>query len=293
MRLTTVRIDGALRCGRIDGEELTLLPYEDVGAALGNPDWKSELPEIDGPAMPLGEADLAPVVPRPEKIIGVGLNYPSHADEAQLPVPDFPPLFAKFWRSLIGPRDDINLPASSKAVDWEVELAVVIGRPTRRCSEAEAVDAIAGFTVINDVSMRDWQQRTSEFLQGKTFEATAPVGPSLVTLDEFDDPRSLQMTCELDGAMMQEASTSEMILPPEKLVSYISEIITLMPGDVIATGTPGGVGGARTPPRYLAPGQTVRTTLEHVGELVNVCVSEDLAGSGSASGGTSAGAGSR
>lgn len=274
MRLTTVRLDGALRAARLDGDELTLLPYRDVTAALAVPGWRHELAGMDGPSLAVADAELAPVVPCPEKIVGVGLNYPSHAHEARMPVPDYPPLFAKFWRSLIGPRDPIALPASSDAVDWEVELAVVIGRPTRRCDEAQALDAIAGFTIINDISMRDWQLRTSEFLQGKTFERSAPFGPWLVTLDELDDPDALRMTCELDGVVMQEASTAEMIVSPTRLISYISEIVTLVPGDVIATGTPGGVGGAMSPPCFLNHGQTLRSAVDGVGELVNVCVAE-------------------
>ncbi|HTT93368.1 MAG TPA: fumarylacetoacetate hydrolase family protein [Solirubrobacterales bacterium] len=279
MRLATVRLDGGTRAARVDGETLTLTDHEDVGALLATPGWEQELASFSGPTMALAEADLAPVVPRPEKIIGVGLNYPSHAEEARLSVPDHPPLFAKFWRSLIGPKDEIELPPNSDAPDWEVELAVVIGRPTRHCSEADARDAIAGLTVINDVSMRDWQMRTSEFLQGKTFERTTPFGPWLVTLDEIDDLNSIRMTCELDGVVVQDASTAEMSVSPTKLISYISEFITLVPGDVIATGTPGGVGGAKTPPEFLAPGQTLRTRIEQIGELVNTCVAAGAAAS--------------
>jgi acylpyruvate hydrolase len=278
VRLTTVRIDGACRAARLDGDRLTLLPYDDVAAALAVPAWRRELAAIDGPSLALEEADLAPVIPRPEKIVGVGLNYPSHAREAKLPVPDYPPLFAKFWRSLIGPNDPIALPANSDAVDWEVELAVVIGSRARHCDEREALDAIAGFTIINDISMRDWQMRTSEFLQGKTFERSAPLGPWLATLDELDDVDALRLTCELDGVVMQEASTAEMIVSPARLVSYISEIVTLVPGDVIATGTPGGVGGAMDPPYFLSHGQTLRSSLEGVGELVNLCVAESDGG---------------
>ena len=166
------------------------------------------------------------------------------------------------------------LPRVSSQVDWEVELAVVIGSPARHVSIDEAPRAIAGYSVLNDVSMRDWQNRTLQWLQGKTFESSTPLGPELVTLDELANAESLELTCEVDGEQMQQAMTSDLVFGPAALVSYMSDIFTLMPGDVIATGTPGGVGHARHPPRYLQDGSVVVTRIDGVGECRNRCVAE-------------------
>lgn len=276
MRLVTVRTDSGHRAARLDGDKLTLLPHEDIGAALWADDWASSLANAKGEEIAADGADLAPPILRPEKILCVGLNYRSHADEAQMDVTEYPVLFAKFWRSLIGPSDEIMLPAVSSRVDWEVELGVVIGRSARHADEAEARDAIAGFTVMNDVSMRDWQMRTSEFLQGKTFEKSSPLGPCVVTPDEIGFAEDLRISCEIDGAVMQDSSTAKMLTTPVSLISYISQFITLVPGDIIATGTPSGVGAAMEPPRYLSAGQEVRASIEGIGELVNVCVEDKV-----------------
>jgi acylpyruvate hydrolase len=275
MRLATVRTEDGLRAARIEGDGLVLMPFHDVGEALASAaDGSVVLNEVEGEWLPLAGAGLAPVIPRPEKIFGVGLNYAAHAEEAKMAVPQHPPLFAKFWRSLVGPYDNILLPPNSECVDWEVELAVVIGKHARYLDEDEALGAIAGYSIMNDISMRDWQLRTSEFLQGKTFESSAPLGPWLVSLDELDDPGRLQLVCEVDNVRRQEASTADMVVSPPALVAYISQFITLVPGDVIATGTPGGVGGAMDPPHFLSSGQTVRTAIAGIGELVNQCVAE-------------------
>jgi acylpyruvate hydrolase len=280
MKLATAHLNGATRAGVVDGEELVLLPYADVGEALSSSDqWKETLPAAGGERRSLSDLRLASPVLRPEKIICAGLNYPDHAAEANLGIPDYPPLFAKFWRSLVGPSDHIQLPANSDAVDWEVELAVVIGKPVRQADLEGAKEAIAGYTLMNDVSMRDWQLRTTEFLQGKTFEASSPLGPYVVTLDEFDNPDSLRITCSVDGESMQDGSTGDMVVGPAALVSYISEFITLVPGDIIATGTPAGVGGARKPPLYLQAGQTVVSSSEEIGTLTNLCVASGPEGS--------------
>jgi len=204
----------------------------------------------------------------------VGLNYAKHILEMGRELPDHPTLFAKYPSALIGARDDIVLPRVSVQTDWEVELGVVIGAPARHVSAEDAAQAIAGYTVVNDVSVRDFQNRTLQWLQGKTFESTTPVGPALVTLDEVDDARSLEVTCEVDGELMQKALTSDLVFPPAALISYMSQIFTLVPGDVIATGTPGGVGAARNPPRFLVDGSVVVTRVEGVGECRNVCRAE-------------------
>ena len=277
MRLVTVRVEeasGATRAGRLDGEEIVLLADPDVGALLAHDDWEARA-EADGPRLPGAGASLAPVVPRPPKIICLGLNYASHIDEMGHERPRYPTLFAKFARALIGPRDPIVLPRVSEAVDWEVELAFVIGRPARHVTAKSALGHIAGWTVFNDVSVRDYQRRTQEFLSGKTFEATNPVGPALVTRDEVaTGGLGLRVQCIVDGEVMQDSSTSDLLFPPAEIVSYVSDIVTLEPGDLIATGTPAGVAAGRTPPPWLKAGQVVRTVVEGVGELENRCIAE-------------------
>jgi acylpyruvate hydrolase len=275
MRLATIRTDGGTRAGRVDGDAVSLLPFDDVGELLSSgADWAQRAAAGGGEDVALSGVSLAPVVPRPEKIVCVGLNYRAHAAEAKLDLPDYPILFAKYTRSLIGAGDDLVLPGNSDKVDWEAELGLVIGTEVRHADLATAEAAIAGYTVINDVSMRDWQRRTSQFLQGKTFERSTPAGPYLVTPDELEDPRRLHLTCTVDDEVMQDAFTDDLVFSPAEVVSYISAIITLVPGDLIATGTPGGVGGARRPQVFLVPGQTMRTKIDGVGELVNRCVAE-------------------
>ncbi|MGH3204651.1 MAG: fumarylacetoacetate hydrolase family protein, partial [Streptosporangiaceae bacterium] len=224
--------------------------------------------------VPAAEADFAPVVPRPGKIICVGLNYRAHILETGRDLPEYPTLFAKFADTLTGARDDLVLPSVSEKVDWEVELGVVIGRPVYRATAAEAEAAIAGYTVVNDVSMRDWQRRTLQWLQGKMFERTTPAGPYLVTADEVGSAPDLEVRCEVDGVVMQQSRTSDLLFGAAEIVAYASQAVTLRPGDLIATGTPGGVGNARKPPVYLQPGNVLRTWIEGLGECVNQCVAE-------------------
>jgi acylpyruvate hydrolase len=274
MRVATVRTgDGRLSAARVDGDELVLLPFGDVGELLASSaGWQDTAAGADGERLALAGADLAPVVPRPEKIFGIGLNYAAHAAEANLPLPSHPVVFGMFWRCLVGANDDVVLPHNSEMVDWEAELGLVIGKPVRHADLDEAADAIAGFTIVNDVSMRDWQRRTGQFLQGKTFEASTPAGPFLVTGDEVGDGLDLRVTCTVDDEVMQDARTSDLVFGPAEIVSYLSQILTLAPGDLIATGTPGGVGGGRRPQIYLREGQVLRTTIEGLGEQRNRCV---------------------
>ena len=279
MRLTTVRMDGRTAAGRVSGDEIALLAFDDVGALLASgPDWRARADGAGtGETLAVDEAGYAPLVVRPEKVICVGLNYRDHAAEAGLEEPAYPTLFSKYGRSLIGPFDELVLPANSSAVDWEVELGAVIGTPVRDAGEDEAWAAIAGYTVVNDVSMRDWQFRTTQFLQGKAFDSSTPVGPFLVTPDEVDHARALQLTCRVDGEVMQQSSTSELLFSVAEIVSYVSSFITLVPGDLIATGTPGGVGAARQPPVFLSPGQTLTSEIEGLGTQTNRCVAPALA----------------
>jgi acylpyruvate hydrolase len=275
VRLTTIRTADGTRAARVDGDRLVELPASDVGAVLaGGPTALRDAGDARGPERDASAADYAPVVPDPSKIICLGLNYERHIREMGHDPPDAPTLFAKYSAALLGPRDPIVLPAVSEQVDWEAELAFVIGTPVRHADERAARAAIAGYTICNDVSMRDWQHRTPQWLQGKTFESSTPVGPMLVTPDEVDDARDLRLRCEVDGELRQDARTSDLVLDPVAIVQYVSRILTLSPGDLISTGTPGGVGAGMDPPVFLRPGQVVRTVIDGIGELVNECVAE-------------------
>ncbi len=272
MRLATIRTPDGTRAVRVDGEQAIETGHADVGALLAEPNWLVAAAATDGVRHPFDSADLAPVVARPSKIVCVGLNYRNHILEMGRELPEYPTLFAKFAEALIGARDDIELAPESEAVDWEAELAVIVGATVRRASVSEAEAAIAGFSVLNDVTMRDWQYRSAEWLQGKTFEATTPIGPVLVTPDELPGGvcPTVKMIGQVDGETVQQAETSDLVFSPVALVRYVSTILTLRPGDIIATGTPGGVGHARKPPRYLAEGMTLTTEIAGIGTLRNV-----------------------
>ncbi|HEY3262280.1 MAG TPA: fumarylacetoacetate hydrolase family protein [Pseudonocardiaceae bacterium] len=272
MRLASLRTAGGTRAVRRDGDEYVDLGVTDVGALLARPDWPDLAGRGDGARYPVAGADLAPVVPSPGKILCVGQNYRAHILEMGREVPQYPTMFAKYPEALIGPNDPIELAPESDAVDWEAELAIVIGRPVRRASADDAAAAIAGFTVLNDVTMRDWQFRTMQWLQGKTWERTSPVGPVLVTPDELPGGvrPSLSMSCTVDGETVQKASTGDLVFDPVFLVQYLSTILTLRPGDLIASGTPGGVGHARKPPRYLHAGARLVTEISDIGRLDNL-----------------------
>jgi acylpyruvate hydrolase len=274
MRLATVRRpDGTTAAARLDGDELVPLPYPDVVALLAEAGWRDATGGAAGERIPLAGADLAPVV-RPTKVICVGLNYRSHIEEMGRGFPDHPTLFIKFPDTLTGPYDDLVIPHLSAEVDWEVELGVVIGQPARRVDEAGAAACIAGYTVVNDISMRDWQWRTTQWDQGKNFEASTPVGPFLVTGDEIGDAADLEVTCTVDGQRMQTGRTCDLLFGPAAIVSYASQFTTLRPGDLIATGTPGGVGAGRDPKVFLAPGQVLETAIEGIGVCRNLMVED-------------------
>jgi acylpyruvate hydrolase len=273
MRLATIRQPGgSTRAVRVEGSGGVLLPFADVGELLRSGDGWPDAAAVKGEVVPIDLSLAGPVVSDPSKIFCVGLNYLAHAREAKVETePDqFPALFAKFADALTGPTDDIVLPAgAADCVDWEAELVVVIGAAVRRANDTDAAAAIAGFTVGNDVTMRDWQFRTPQWLQGKTWDAASPIGPVLVTTDEVGVRPDLRISCAVDGEIMQDASTSALITDSVALVSYISHIITLRPGDLIFTGTPEGVGVVRKPPVYLRPGQVLTTEIEGIGRLEN------------------------
>ncbi len=273
VKLATVRTPTGTIAVRVDGDHAVPLDATDVGALLADPQWRERVQSATAAALPVSELDYAPLVPRPDKIVCVGLNYRSHILEMGRELPAHPTLFAKYRGALIGAHDDIVLAAVSDQVDWEAELAVIVGNPVRHASPAAADEAIAGYAVLNDVSMRDWQTRTIEFLQGKTFESSTPLGPWLVTPDEpgARPGPAQQITCTVDGEVMQQSVTGDLLFDPATLVAYISQIITLLPGDVIATGTPAGVGAGRRPPRFLAEGEVVETSISGVGACRNRC----------------------
>ena len=275
MRFATIRTGGGITAARLDGDVLVPLAAADVGELLGMGDPASAPARPGAAPVPARAADFAPVVLRPSKVICVGLNYRAHILETGRELPEYPTLFAKFADSLLGAHDDLALPAVSSRPDWEVELGVIIGRPVHRATPAEAAAAIAGYTVVNDVSMRDWQRRTVQWLQGKAFERATPAGPYLVQPDEVGHAADLEIRCSVDDQVMQRSRTSDLLFGPAEIAAYASQIATLQPGDLIATGTPDGVGDARTPPVYLKPGQVLRSFIEGVGECVNRCVEED------------------
>ncbi|MBC2900094.1 fumarylacetoacetate hydrolase family protein [Streptomyces cupreus] len=279
MKLATLRTDGTTRAVRLDGDVLVDLGVPDVGALLAEDGWAERAATATGTTYPVEGADFAPVVPAPSKVVCVGLNYRNHIQEMGRDLPEHPTLFAKFADCLIGAQDDIVRPVETEKLDWEVELAVVVGAPARRARGAEAEAAIAGFTVLNDITCRDWQFRTREWLQGKMWDSTTPVGPCLVTPDELPGGvrPAVDVKLLVDGEVMQSDSTGDLLFDPVDLVEYVSTIVRLNPGDIIATGTPGGVGHARRPERYLLGGETVVTEIQGIGRLENRVVKEKSA----------------
>lgn len=230
----------------------------------------AQLRSIDPETLPLVEGNprLGPCVGHIGKMVCIGLNYADHAAESGMPVPSEPVVFNKWTSAIVGPNDDIEIPRGSKKTDWEVELGVVIGKHAKNVSEADALSYVAGYCVVNDVSEREWQiERGGQWDKGKGFDTFGPTGPWLVTRDEVADPQNLSMWLEVDGHRYQNGSTRTMIFTVAKLVSYLSQCMSLQPGDVISTGTPPGVGmGVKPEPVYLKPGQTVRLGIEGLGE---------------------------
>jgi 5-carboxymethyl-2-hydroxymuconate isomerase len=222
----------------------------------------------DGEALAPGMLD-APLK-SPSKIACVGLNYHDHARETGMAAPERPLIFAKFPSSLVGPGAAIEWPEGlTEQVDWEVELAVVIGRRTRHVSESEALDVIFGYTAANDVSARDLQFADQQWVRAKSIDSFCPLGPVIVTPDEFGDPQDKRLVTRVNGETMQDSTTAEMIFSVAEIVSFLSRACTLEPGDLILTGTPWGVGGFRDPPVFLKPGDTVEVEVEDVGVLAN------------------------
>jgi len=223
---------------------------------------------VDAAAFPAAEADLRPVVPNPAKVFCVGLNYKAHIEETGRSDSDYPVLFPKFASSLAGPFAELELPAESHQIDYEGELTVVIGRPGRRISEADAAAHVLGYTIANDISMRDYQYKTHQWMQGKAWDACTPLGPYLVTADELDITRQ-RISTTVNGEKVQDSSIDLLIFPIARLIAIISEFTALSTGDLILTGTPSGVGHRRTPPLYLHSGDVVSVEVTGVGAIRN------------------------
>ncbi|WP_186042236.1 ureidoglycolate lyase [Burkholderia gladioli] len=230
----------------------------------------ARLRALDPDSLPLvpGEPRIGACVGQIGKFVCIGLNYADHAAESGLPVPSEPVVFAKWTSAVCGPNDGIEIPRDSLKTDWEVELGVVIGRPCKNVDEADALDYVAGYCVINDVSEREWQiERGGQWDKGKGFDSFGPIGPWLVTRDEVPDPQQLSLWLEVDGHRYQDGSTRTMIFGVAEVIAYLSRCMSLQPGDVISTGTPPGVGmGVKPAPVYLKPGQTVRLGIDGLGE---------------------------
>ena len=283
MRFVTIQRDGDTEPGvLLDGR---VIPINGSGLSsvleviAGGADAQTQVRRwIGGPASSHGldpaVLTFAAPIPRPPKLICIGLNYRDHAAESKLAIPEVPTMFAKFSTAVIGPGQPIVLPRNSAKPDYEAEFAVVIGRRGRHVAEDRWRDHVFGYTILNDVSARDFQMATSQWMIGKTFDTFAPIGPAIVTADEIADPHKLRISLTLNGETMQDSNTSNLIFKVPQLIAYLSSVFTLEPGDIIATGTPAGVGFARKPPRWLRPGDEVRIQIEGLGELVNPVVAE-------------------
>jgi 2-keto-4-pentenoate hydratase/2-oxohepta-3-ene-1,7-dioic acid hydratase in catechol pathway len=283
LRFVTIQRDGDTEPGvLLDGR---VIPINGSGLSsvleviAGGADAQTQVRRwIGGPASSHGldpaVLTFAAPIPRPPKLICIGLNYRDHAAESKLAIPEVPTMFAKFSTAVIGPGQPIVLPRNSAKPDYEAEFAVVIGRRGRHVAENDWRDYVFGYTILNDVSARDFQMATSQWMIGKTFDTFAPFGPAIVTADEIADPHNLHISLTLNGETMQDSSTGNLIFKLPQLIAYLSSVFTLEPGDVIATGTPAGVGFARKPPRWLRPGDEVRIRIEGLGELVNPVVAE-------------------
>jgi 2-keto-4-pentenoate hydratase/2-oxohepta-3-ene-1,7-dioic acid hydratase in catechol pathway len=285
MRLATLDSPAGPRAAVRDGESYVVLYETDMslpasvrGLLAAGPDiLRAAAEAARSPRafrLPAANVALLPPVPDPGKIMCIGLNYRDHARENNRAIPTEPVLFAKFANTLIGPGAPIRLPKVSQKVDFEAELVVVVGKWGKNVAEADAMSHVAGYTVGHDVSARDWQFKGEEkqWTIGKTFDTFAPTGPHLVTADEVPDPHSLPVKLRLNGQTMQDSNTQEFIFTVPQLIAYLSQVVTLEPGDLIFTGTPPGVGVARKPPVFLKPGDEVEVEIEGVGLLKNPVV---------------------
>lgn len=279
MKLTRYGLPGAEKPGIFD-DDGTL---RDLSAHVAdiNPALLADLSVLDGVdigSLPVvgGNPRLGPCVTGTGKFICIGLNYSDHAAETGNPIPTEPIIFMKASSAIVGPDDDVIIPRGSVKTDWEVELAVIIGKPAKHVAEADALDHVAGYCVTNDVSEREFQiERQGQWTKGKSCDTFGPIGPYMATKDEVADPQDLSMWLEVNGERVQDGSTATMIYGVAHLVSYLSRFMTLHPGDVISTGTPPGVGMGMNPQRYLKPGDVVALGIEGLGEQRQTFVADD------------------
>lgn len=245
---------------------------DDLAGDTLNPESLDRLRALDPTSLPLVEGSLriGPCVANVGNFIAIGMNYADHAAEAGLEVPPEPVIFFKSSGSVCGPNDDIERPRNSQKLDWEVELGAVIGKTAKYVDEADAYDYVAGYCAVNDVSEREFQlERPGQWTKGKSHDTFGPIGPWLVTHDEVGDPQKLAIWLDVNGERMQESSTANMVYHVPHLVSYLSQFMTLHPGDIISTGTAGGIGNGMKPPRFLQPGDVVQLSVEGLGEQKN------------------------
>jgi len=280
MKLVSFRVDGRASYGVVKGGGIV-----DAGLRLGAgaPDLKSAIAGGLDQLKPMAEAapdyrldavELLPVIPNPDKILCIGINYLTHVKETGRPLPDYPMIFTRFANSQVGHGQPMARPLESERFDYEGELALVIGKAGRRIPPERALEHIAGYACYNDGSIRDWQRHTVQYTPGKNFEASGAFGPWLVTADELPDPAALTLTTRLNGQVMQQAPTSDLIFDIPALIAYISKFTTLVPGDVISTGTTGGVGAFREPPVWMKGGDVVEIEISGIGVLRNPIIDE-------------------
>jgi 2-keto-4-pentenoate hydratase/2-oxohepta-3-ene-1,7-dioic acid hydratase in catechol pathway len=284
MKLATLTHAGRTRLGVVVGDEVIDLSATtpdlptDMTALLsaGRPALEAAERAAEHPAsrIPLDEVHLEAPVRRPPKLLAVGLNYADHVSESGLPQPKHPSIFNKQSTCVTGPYDPVHRPRVSGALDYEGELALVIGRRCRHVPAGRASEVIAGYTIVNDVSVRDWQFHTPTMTMGKSFDTHGPMGPWLVTPDEIGDPHSLGIRTWVNGELRQDGNTKELIFDCFEVVAYLSTAFTLEPGDVISTGTPAGVGVAMKPPRLLVAGDVVRIEIDRIGQIENPVIEE-------------------
>ena len=271
MKLLRYGPKGQEKPGLLDGEgRIRSLAgvVEDIAGPVLGPAGLARLREVEIAGLPVveGASRLGPCVGGIGKFVCIGLNYADHAAESGLKVPPEPVVFMKATSAVVGPDDPVEIPRGSEKTDWEVELGVVIGSPAKYVTEAQALDHVAGYCVVNDVSERAFQaERSGQWTKGKSHDTFGPIGPWLVTRDEVADPQNLAMWLEVDGHRYQDGSTRTMVYQVPFLISYLSQFFSLQPGDVISTGTPPGVGMGQKPPVYLRPGQTIRLGIEGLG----------------------------
>jgi 2-keto-4-pentenoate hydratase/2-oxohepta-3-ene-1,7-dioic acid hydratase in catechol pathway len=274
VRLATYELDGAAECGIVLADRIVPLPGETGKGILerGPEHWPEVAAQASDEGIALDDVRLLAPIPDPDKILCIGLNYRDHAEETGMAAPAVPIVFAKFRNSLAGATDPIILPDANEAVDYEAELAVVIGQRCRGVQAADALDYVAGAMAFNDVSARDLQMQTSQWTMGKAIDTFAPCGPTLVFMDEIGDLQDLRVQTRINGETVQSGTTASMIFTVAEIIAFMSSVMTLEPGDIIATGTPAGVGLARDPQLFIKADDVVEIEIENIGLLANPVV---------------------